>query len=523
VNVNLPPRVRRNPKPDARPIKPESTEDQSVTAVLQNRPFLLLWLAQLATQVGGNMVIYGLTIIITAAYASSSAVSALLLSFLLPAIVFSAMAGVLVDQVDKRQLLVVTNILRGVAFLAIFFGGNNLLLLYPLMVFVSTVTTFFGPAEASMIPTLVPRRQLLAANGLFTLTMNVAFALGFALFGPFVVAIANAEFLIVIVAALYFVAAAFCFTLPSSSRVDEAAVTAGQTVADAERAVGNMFSQFVDGIKYIRDHRNVGWSLSYLGITGALVGILGVLGPGFAKSTLALGEKDFALIVLPLGMGIAMGILFLNSYGRYLPRRRTIEFGMIGTGVLLVLLACSGPIATFLQSRATSSGIGDASRVVSLLSLVMGIAFLIGAGYAVVAISAQTQLQEELPEDVRGRVFGVLNMLVSIASLAPIIVVGPVADVFGREPVIAVVGGFVCLWGLASVMSHRRSLLADVARAPSIPSGAPVDPMTAALTPSDPVSGVESGSLDQSELEPGSMRATRARRGKRPAKDSENL
>jgi Na+/melibiose symporter-like transporter len=146
VNVNLPPRVRRNPKPDARPIKPESTEDQSVTAVLQNRPFLLLWLAQLATQVGGNMVIYGLTIIITAAYASSSAVSALLLSFLLPAIVFSAMAGVLVDQVDKRQLLVVTNILRGVAFLAIFFGGNNLLLLYPLMVFVSTVTTFFGPA-----------------------------------------------------------------------------------------------------------------------------------------------------------------------------------------------------------------------------------------------------------------------------------------------------------------------------------------------------------------------------------------
>jgi predicted MFS family arabinose efflux permease len=117
-------------------------------------------------------------------------------------------------------LLVVTNILRGLAFLAIFFGGNNLLLLYPLMVFVSTVTTFFGPAEASMIPTLVPRQQLLAANGLFTLTMNVAFALGFALVGPFVVAIANAEFLIVIVAALYFVAAAFCFTLPSSRRIE---------------------------------------------------------------------------------------------------------------------------------------------------------------------------------------------------------------------------------------------------------------------------------------------------------------
>jgi uncharacterized membrane protein len=300
------------------------------------------------------------------------------------------------------------------------------------------------------------------------------------------VAIANAEALIAIVAALYFVAAVFCFTLPSSRQQPAETVTAGQTVADAERAVGKMFGQFVDGITYIRDHHNVGWSLSYLGITGALVGILGVLGPGFAKSTLALGEKDFALIVLPLGLGIAMGILFLNSYGRYLPRRRTIEVGMIATGILLILLACSGPIAGFLEARASSTGLENASRVVSLLSLVMGIAFLIGAGYAVVAISAQTQLQEELPEDVRGRVFGVLNMLVSIASLAPIIVVGPVADVFGREPVIAVVGVIVCLWGSSSVLNHRRTLLAD-GRAPSTPSG-PVDPLTAVTTLSEPVS-----------------------------------
>lgn len=335
-----------------------------------------------------------------------------------------------------------------------------------------------------MIPFLVPRKQLLAANGLFTLTMNIAFALGFALFGPFVVAIANAEMLIVIVAVLYFVAAAFCFTLPSSPPAP-VSVGAGQTVADAERAVETMLGQFVEGIKYIRAHRNVGWSLSYLGITGALVGILGVLGPGFAKTTLALGEKDFALIVLPLGLGIAMGILFLNSYGRYLPRRRTIETGMIATGILLALLAYAGPISHFLEDRAASTGLAEASRVVSLLSLVMGIAFLVGAGYAVVAISAQTQLQEELPEDVRGRVFGVLNMLVSIASLAPIIVVGPVADLFGREPVIGVLGGIVCLWGLASVVSHRGLPLLDGARAPSTPSGAPVDPMTAAIPPSD--------------------------------------
>jgi MFS family permease len=488
VNVSISSKQRAKeqvpPAPAVDPGSGAEQEEMPALAVLQNRPFLLLWLAQLSTQVGGNMVIYGLTIIITASYASSSAVSALLLSFLLPAIIFSAVAGVFVDRVDKRQLLVVTNVMRGLAFMAIVFVGNNLLMLYLLMVFVSTVTTFFGPAEASMIPSLVPKKQLLAANGLFTLTMNIAFALGFALFGPFVVAIANAELLIVIVAALYFVAAVFCFTLPPMRASSVDSVSAGQTVMDAERAVGTMFRQFVEGIAYIRDHRNVGWSLSYLGITGALVGILGVLGPGFAKTTLALGEKDFALIVLPLGLGIAMGILFLNSYGRYLPRRRTIETGMIAIGILLALLACAGPISGFLHDRASSTGLAEASRVVSLLSMVMGIAFLVGSGYAVVAISAQTQLQEELPEDVRGRVFGVLNMLVSIASLAPIIIVGPVADIFGREPVILVVGVIVCLWGLASVLSRRRPE-DEGARAPSTPSGAPVDPITAAIPPSD--------------------------------------
>ena len=51
-----------------------------------------------------------------------------------------------------------------------------------------------------MIPKVVPRKQLLAANGIFTLTLNAAFAIGFALLGPLVVKIAGAPALIVVVA-----------------------------------------------------------------------------------------------------------------------------------------------------------------------------------------------------------------------------------------------------------------------------------------------------------------------------------
>jgi MFS family permease len=186
-------------------------------------------------------------------------------------------------------------------------------------------------------------------------------------------------------------------------------------------------------------------------------------------------------------------------------------------GFLLALLACASPISTFLEARAASAGVEEASRVVSLLSLVMGIAFLVGAAYVVVAISAQTQLQEELPEDVRGRVFGVLNMLVSIASLAPIIIVAPVADLVGREPVILVVGVIVTLWGIGSAVSRVSSPIEEGARVPSGPTGA-VDPMTVATSPTD--LGVPAVVAEEPAVVPRRVKSTR-RRSAQPVEDGE--
>ena len=75
------------------------------------------------------------------------------------------------------------------------------------------------------------------------------------------------------------------------------------------------------------------------------------------------------------------------------------------------------------------------------------IALLAGMAYASVAIPSQTQLQEDLPEDVRGRVFGILNMLVSVASFLPILIVGPLSDFIGTTTVLIAVGFIVTLCG----------------------------------------------------------------------------
>ncbi len=459
-------------------------------AVFGIRPFLLLWLSQASTQIGGNMVIYGLTVIIFDATRSNAAVSALLLTFLVPAVALSAVAGVYVDRLDRRVLLVVTNVLRAGAFGLMFLAGTNILLIYVLNIAVSVVTVFFAPAEAAMIPALVPRRLLLPANGVFTLTLNGAFPVGFALVGPLVVTLAGPQALLLVIAALYLLAAGFCFTLPPSPPEPDVAREPGphgafDSVIEAERAVGTTIAQLRDGLGFIRAHRNIGWSLTYLGITASLIGVLGVLGPDFATEALGLGTKDFVVVVLPLGFGVVVGILLLNSYGRLVPRRRVIEAGLISLGVLLAVLSVAGPVSRFLQIGAASAGAAgpvDLSGIVSLLSVVIGIAFLVGVAYAVVAIPSQTQLQEDLPEDVRGRVFGVLNMLVSIASLLPIIVVGPISDLIGTPTVILVIAILVGLSGLASVVSRGTLRPAEsAAHADAGHAAAPVDPVGVAL------------------------------------------
>ncbi len=448
--------------------------------VFRNRPFLLLWLSQLFTQVGANMVMFALTAIILSTGSPSTAVSLLVLTFLGPAVAFSAVAGVFVDRVDRRLILVVTNLLRAGAFVLIYLAGGNLLAIMVLSAVVSTITVFFAPAEAAMIPVVVPRNQLLSANGVFTITLNAAFAIGFALLGPLVAAVAGPPALILIVSACYLLAAGFCWTLPSAPPNAHSEGAPG-VVGESEAAVGSTVEQFREGITFIRTNPKVGWSLIYLGIAASLVGVLAVIGTRFATESLGLDANSFAVIVLPLGFGIVTGILILNSWGHLIPRRRIIEGGLIALGILLALLAMAGPIQRLLHGAASRTGINALGNLTSLLAVAVAIALLAGMAYAFVAIPSQTQLQEDIPEDTRGRVFGILNMLVSTASFLPLLIAGPLVDLIGTTAVLLLVAVLLAATGVASII-RRGPLKPAEARATAVgPStAAALDPLAIA-------------------------------------------
>ncbi len=456
----------------------------STAAVLRNRPFLLLWLSQLATQVGSNMVLYGLTVVVLDSTNLSSAVSLLFLTFLVPAVLFSALAGVYVDRLDRRMVLVTTNVLRAVVIVAIWAVGGDLTLILLLNILLSSLTVFFAPAEAAMIPFLVPRHQLVSANGLFTLTLNGAFALGYALLGPLVVKIAGGPApVLLIVAGLYAISAVFCATLPSNEAAGDPPEHP-DPVHEAGAAVHGTLSQLSEGVAYIRSNHAISWSLIYLGIAASLVGVIGVLGPSFAQATLGLGTQDLILVVLPLGAGIVMGVLVLNSYGRYVPRRRAIEGGLIALGFLLFVLTVAGPVSRAFA--ASDSAFRDLGTVTSLIAVVIVLAFLAGIAYGIVAISSQTQLQEDLPEEVRGRVFGVLNMLVSVGSFLPIIIVGPISDLIGTTLVLLGVAAAILVSGIVSIIRRGPLRPAEaLATAGTISHSTAADPIGVARRSDD--------------------------------------
>jgi len=148
-----------------------------------------------------------------------------------------------------------------------------------------------------------------------------------------------------------------------------------------------------------------------------------------------------------------------------------------------VILTVAGPVSRILTGVGDKLPVVDLSGVTSLLAVVVAIAFLAGVCYGIVAISSQVQLQEDLPADVRGRVFGVLNMLISVASIVPIIVVGPISDLVGTTAVILFVAAAVLFSGLASIMIRgpiRPEEAPDLI--PEIAGGSQLDPTRSSLS-----------------------------------------
>jgi hypothetical protein len=281
--------------------------------------------------------------------------------------------------------------------------------------------------------------------GILNLTFQGSFALGFALIGPLLVAIFGPSAVLAIVAALYIAATIACVGLPSEPPVERPAS------ASPRQAVMEPVRELVEGFGVVRRDREISGPIIYQAAGASLAGVVGVLGPALA-TTVGLQPDRLMVVVLPLGIGVVLGVLGLRRFA-HVARRRAAETGLLAFGALTASLAVVSPLHRAL-----------AATGMSIIPVLAGIALLAGAAYAVTSVSAQTALLESMPADVRGRIFGVLASIVSTASLVPILVAGPLADRISAPVVLIVVGVaaiLIAIWsarGFGPVRVPRPSM-----------------------------------------------------------------
>ncbi len=409
--------------------------------VLANRPFLALWIAQVLSQTAQNAIIFALLVLIEERHGSTLYVSMMILSAILPAVFFGIAAGVVVDHVHKKAVLVTTNLLRAIACLGFVLVSGSTSLLYAVNFVFATISQFFAPAETAAIPQLVKRSQLLAANGLFSLTFSGAQVLGFVIVGPPLVKLAGPEGTFAAIGGIYLVAGLLVSLLPRAEPPQ-------RPLSGIDRSAlwSELGRDVREGWRLLSGDRAISLAMVQLTAMGSLILVLGVLAPAYVKRVLEVRADDAVLILAPAAVGILLGTSVMPRLSQRVAKQALANWGLGGLGLMLLLLAVAGELVPITRDRS------------GLVALIMSSAFLIGLSFSFTQVPAQTILQERTPGDLRGRVFATQLTMAFVVSVVPLIFVGGLADLLGVGRTLLLMAGFVLLLCLYSLAQTRKLL-----------------------------------------------------------------
>src|SRR5664280_264570 len=201
---------------DAAGADPDVITKSAATPLFRNRSFLRLWFVAAATQVGGHMALYAMTILVFSTTRSNTAVSALLMTYMLPQVLLSPFAGVIIDRVNLRWAMIGPNAVRAALMVGLALAGVDVPILLLLNVGISLTGVALMPTEGSFLPRVVSAAQLETALGIFNLTFQASFAVGFAFAGPLLVVVFGPSVVLGVVAAFYIAATVMCVGLPTA-------------------------------------------------------------------------------------------------------------------------------------------------------------------------------------------------------------------------------------------------------------------------------------------------------------------
>ncbi len=372
----------------------------SLLRVLKNRNFLALWIGQIISQFGdrlAQMALIGLYLKQTAGISLSHSVPVMRNLFFfstLPILLFSPLAGVYVDRWSRKKTLIATDLLRaGLILLIPLLAGytDGMWSIYGVIFLVFTVTCFFSPAKSAIIPNLVKKRELLAANSLSNITRLIAM-IGGVTAGGIIVAWTGTK--------MSFYLDSLSFLL-SGLAILAIRIKEDPPPEESKVGIGRVAKELVAGLNFIRKKKRVKFVATSLFILMGASGIGYLLVTVFVTKALNLGTIGLSVLATFLGIGMLAGSLIYGHFGEQIEREKVIVGGTLVCGVCAVLLG--------------------GSRSLFLLSLGVSI---IGFIASPIMIAAYTLTQELTPDRIRGRVFSALEVIINSSFLFFIWVAG---------------------------------------------------------------------------------------------------
>jgi MFS family permease len=414
-------------------------------AVLRYTAFRNIWFAQLAAQLADKFLLFSLIILAYNVSGGSTPVAVTVLTFTVPAVLLAPPAGVLADRVDRKQLMMWCNFGRGAAIalipLASFVPGlqHDFIHLLVITFIFSAVGQLFGPAEAAVIPTILPRSALITANSMALLTMVLTLVFG----GALAPVLSRIDLY-----APYWVGAALLAiagTLIFASDIPPVQRTTDPPVAESASRFRRMLTDINEGIDEVRRSRGV--RLAFFQVSVALLMLLTLftLAPAFVSKVIGISALDTYVILLPATTGAIVSAIVLGQFLRSIDRARLLAVSMIAFGVTILGLAAVPQAMTQVPDLRVHARLTGAA-----FSLALGLEF--GA----ILIPAITYLMESTSDEIRGRIFALLYMVVNGVTAIPVLVAAALADEIGIAHVIGGMGALLVAGGVAVAIAWTR-------------------------------------------------------------------
>jgi MFS family permease len=423
-----------------------ASETTRSSSLLSEPQFWRLLRAKLSTQIGQNIILYTVLIVVVERTESSMQSTLLVLAMTLPSVILGVPAGLVVDWLPKRALLLLVGLVRAGVCLALLQYGASLRDIYLLVLLFAAVGQLQGPAESAGLPGLVGRGRLSSANAYLILVILAAQVAGMVIIAPaFLKTVGESP--LYVLSAILFVLGGLVYARTSGlgARVDEE--EAAPPEAEARRRIG-----LWAGLEVIRSDRTIYLAMVELTLAAFLMKSLVVLTPHYARDILHLAPDNSVFIATPAAAGALIGLALVPVLTWFMSPGRLVTAGLVVFIAALVGLGCVYFAADAVQEhlRLNLSGIEDRLGISSVVSMTMLLAVPLGLAFTVVSVGARTVFNRRSPPELQGRVFATQSALADLASVPPLLAVGAVADLAGVRVVLLVAASICALVAVAA-------------------------------------------------------------------------